>query len=216
MKCFTKKKSETVEEINVSNPYVIRIENTTDEKKSWVMFGSNKFLNVPNFGSDSGIQLTNWANSDSSYSAILEELISTQIKIGKIRVQATNTIDLMQTISHHKLINNSGYFGICYEKRNLFLSLLMDAYQMQSDILDFTPPSKFEIDTSIHLSGTIQAKSIIVLSFFPVEIVKIGEDKNYSTPRLSGLNVATVIIKHITSLKGWFKEMKNKFVTNKK
>jgi hypothetical protein len=214
MKFFKKKLSETPKEVNVSNPYIIRIENTTDEEKDWVMFGSNKFLNLPNFGSNPGVQLTNWANKDSSYSSILQELSSCKVKIGKLRFQSNNQLNLHQTISHHKLNNDSGYFKICYEKRNLFLSLLKDAYQMQSDIVDVS--LLMEIDNSIHLSGTIAPKSTFIISLFPIEIVRIGEDKNYSTPRLSGLNVAPVIIKQVTDLKGWFKKIKNKFVTKKK
>lgn len=214
MNFFSKKKPETVEQVNVSNPYVIRIENTTDFEKNWVVFGSNKFLNSPNFGSDPGVELTNWANMFSTYSSILQDLASSKVKIGKLRFQSDNKFNLRQTISHHKLSNDSGYFKVCYEMRNLFLSLLKDAYQMQDDILDVS--LLMEIDNSTHLSGTIAPKSTFTISLFPIEITKIGEDKKHSIPRLSGLNVSPVIIKHITSLKGWFKEMKNKFVTKKK
>lgn len=214
MKIFSKKQSEKVEQINVSNPYVIRIENTTDFEKNWVVFGSNNFLNSPNFGSDLGVQLTNGSNMDLPYSSILQDLTSSKVKIGKLRFQSDNKLNLRQTISHHKFNNDSGYFKVCYERRNLFLSLLRDVYQMQDDLLDVS--LLMEIDNSIHLSGTIAPKSTFIISLFPIEIVRIGEDKNYSTPRLSGLNVAPVIIKQVTDLKGWFKKIKNKFVTKKK
>lgn len=214
MKLFSKNQSKKLDQINISNPYVIRIENNTDDERNWVMFGSNQFLNSPNFGSDPGVQLTNWANMVLPYSSVLHDLASCKVKIGKLRFQSDNKLNLRQTISHHKLTNDSGYFKVCYERRNLFLSLLRDAYQMQDDILDVS--LLMEIDNSIHLSGTISPKSNIVISLFPTEITKIGEDEKHSIPRLSGLGFDRVIVKQIISWKSWLKEIKDKLVKRKK
>jgi len=195
-----------------SDPYVILITNTTDEIKNWIIFGSNKYLEEKNYGSEKGIELKNYGNVENSYGSILEEFSKKKIKCGKIRVQSDNVKNILQTISHHTIRNTNGFSEPNYERRDMFLSIMMDAYQQQSDIIDFTPINLF-IDEKTHFSGTIQPNSKIAFSIFPIEKI-IDSNEKFDIPRLNGKNVAPVIIQTIekNKSKSWF----SKFFKSKK
>jgi hypothetical protein len=178
--------------VKYADPYVILIENTTNEEREWVIFGSNKFLCEENFGSDEGVEVKNLGNVEMPYSSILEEFSKTKIKCGIIRVQSENRKDVSQSISHHTIRNTNGIYAPNYERRDIFLAIMMDAYQQQADIIDFRPTDLF-IDGQTHFSGKIQPNSRIAFSVFPIEKI-IGSNENLDIERLNGKNVAPVII----------------------
>lgn len=194
-----------------SVPFIIRIENTSNETQNWILFGSNKFLSIDNFGNNPSVKVSNYSTEHTTYSAILQEFSSSEMKIGLMRFQSEKTSNLTQVISHHKVNNNAGFFDVCYEQRNLSLAIMWDAYQMQSGIVDAR--AEILINNKTHLSGTIEAKSVILITLFPVEMVSERiTNKKFSKPRISGVNVAPVIIHQVKSAtKGWFFKLKNWF-----
>lgn len=195
---FFKKKKEVTfssqeKKPKYADPYVILIENTTKEVKNWVVFGSNKYLQEENFGSDEGVELSNLGNSEMPYSAILQEFSMTSIKTGFIRFQSEDKKDIAQTISHHTNRNTNGFYNEPnYERRDIFLAIMKDAYQMQDDILDIRPANLL-FNAETHLTGTIQPNSRIAISIFPIEVTT-HETETLANERLSGKNVAPVIV----------------------
>lgn len=197
--------------IKYADPYVILIENKSEEQKKWVIFGSNKFLNEENYGSEENVEIKNYGNIETSYSSILEEFSQIKIKCGFIRVQSDNSKNICQTMSHHTIRNTSGMYSPNYERRDFPLTIFLDAYQMQTDILDIRPVDLF-LNNETHLSGTIEPNSTFAISIFPVEIISPFYEKLEST-RLSGKNVAPVIVQTSTNKKSWLKRL---FTKNKK
>jgi len=179
--------------INMSNPYIISIENTSSIEKNWVVFGSNVYLLAKNHGNDDEINIENKA-TQTPYSAILVEMISQRIKIGLIRFQSNDKKNIQEdNFIIVEQTNTSGTFQNSVKSREVPLCIMMDAYQQQANILDIRV--SFDIDKYTHLTGKISPKSKIILSLFPIE----KENETYKNQRLSGLNVAPVIIQ--TSIK---------------
>ena len=84
---------------------------------------------------------------------------------------------------------------------------MRDAYQQQSDILDVT--KTITIDGNTFISFPILAGTTLVISMFPIAIVSAKAVLNGGTslnkakaPRLSGKNVAPVIIQTSQNVKG--------------
>jgi hypothetical protein len=87
------------------------------------------------------------------------------------------------------------------------LSIARDAYQQQNDILDVAKP--VTVDANSYISFTLLAGVTIVISMFPVEVMspkaKLNGGNQLNTaraPRLSGKNVAPVIIQTSQAVKG--------------
>lgn len=172
----------------LSNPYVIKIENTSSEVKEWVLFGSNLHLLAINSGNDLQVKVENLGTT-TPYNALLVEHIAQRTKIGKMRFQSTVHSNLHK--HNFKIVRqllSSGWFQESVTIKDIPLAIMMDAYQQQADILDFTV--EFDIDRYTHITGVIEPNSVIVVSMFPIEI----EQEQFKTTRLSGKNVPPVII----------------------
>lgn len=212
MKLFNwkKKKKEVVfEQPKMSNPYVIQIKNTTDEQKNFVLFGSAVYLNAENYGSDEGLEITN-LGTDAPYSAILQEFVAQRAKMTRFRFQSDSKANLFLKLTLVRQKFSSGWFENSKEEREIPLSIMWDAYQMQSDIMDAN--IEFELDRYAHISGTILPKSIFVISMFPVEI----DSEAYKATRISGKSIAPVIIqvngKGLAKAKGKIVRSWDKFI----
>ena len=84
---------------------------------------------------------------------------------------------------------------------------MRDAYQQQSDILDVTKP--LTIDGNTFITFTLLANTTLVISMFPISVVSGkavlngGQSLNRArAPRLSGRNVAPVIIQTTQDVRG--------------
>jgi hypothetical protein len=89
----------------------------------------------------------------------------------------------------------------------LNLSIARDAYQQQSDILDVTKP--VTVDGNTYITFALAGSAVFVISMFPVEVMSSkaalngGRSLNMArAPRLSGKNVAPVIIQTAQAVKG--------------
>jgi hypothetical protein len=84
---------------------------------------------------------------------------------------------------------------------------MRDAYQFQNDILDVTKP--VTIDGNSQISFPLLANTIFVISIFPIAVVSGKAVLNGGTslntaraPRLSGKNVAPVVIQTTQGVAG--------------
>lgn len=187
----------------VSDPYVIQYENTGLVNVTAILFGYNDYFNVTNFGNPAAVTITNLQTGTiAGYGRMIAQSNNKAFKIGKWRFQSTSASQLSQTLQ----INHVDANGKQYSTP-LNLSIARDAYQQQNDILDVSKP--VTVDANTYISFTLLAGVTLVISMFPVEVMSPkaklngGNQLNAArAPRLSGKNVAPVIIQTSQAVKG--------------
>jgi hypothetical protein len=185
----------------VSDPYVIQYTNGTLLNVTAVLFGYNDFFGdvAGNFGNPT---ITVTSLQGGTYSRLLAQSNNKFFKIGKWRFQSASAGQLSQTLTlTHYDANGKQY------STPLNLSIMRDAYQFQSDILDVT--KTVTVDGNTQINFTLLAGATLVISMFPVSVVSGKAVLNGGTslnsaraPRLSGKNVAPVIIQTTQGVAG--------------
>ena len=186
--------------VAVSDPYVIQYVETAGLNSTAVLFGYNDFFGAVNFGNPAGITVTNLQGG--TYGRMIAQSNNKFFKIGKWRFQSASSAQLAQTLTlTHVDANGKTY------STPLNLSIMRDAYQQQSDILDVTKP--LTIDGNTFINFTLLANTTLVISMFPISVVSGkavlngGQSLNRArAPRLSGRNVAPVIIQTTQDVRG--------------
>ena len=191
----------------VSDPYVIQYDNTNPGSVTAYLFGyNNYYYDVPpagNFGNPAGVIVTNLqTGTTAGYAQLLAQSNNKFFRVGKWRFQCTTPAQLQVTLN----INHVDANGKQYSTP-LNLSIMRDAYQQQSDIIDVTKP--VTVDGNTFISFTLLGSSVFTISIFPVAMIsgkaKLNGGTSLNTaraPRLSGKNVAPVIIQTTQGVKG--------------
>jgi hypothetical protein len=186
--------------VGISDPYVIQYQNTTTTDATAILFGYNDYFGSSNYGNPVAVVITNLQGG--TYGRLIAQSNNKFFKIGKWRFQSATTSQLQQTLT----INHVDANGKQYSTP-LNLSIMRDAYQQQSDILDVTKP--VTVDGNTYITFTLKASATLVISMFPVAVLsgkaKLNGgayDNTARAPRLSGKNVAPVIIQTSQSVKG--------------
>lgn len=178
---------------NVSDPYVIQYDNTGQPQSTAVLFGYNLYYPDVNGGNAPGISITN-LQGGTTYIGFVAQTANKPLRIGKWRFQSSNVSQLSQTLT----ITNYDANGKSYNTP-LNLSIMRDAYQFQSDILDIS--KSVVVDANTAITFQLLANAVLVISMFPTAVLSSkavlngGSSLNTAVaPRLSGKNVAPVII----------------------
>lgn len=189
--------------ISVSDPYVIQYDNTAVTDVTAILFGYNDYSLVTNYGNAASVTITNLQGG--TYGRLIAQSNNKFFKIGKWRFQATGSnaaSQLAQTLTINQVDANGKQYST-----PLNLSIMRDAYQQQSDIIDVTKP--VTVDGNTYITFTLKASTVFVISMFPVSILSGKAELNGGrfmnaarAPRLSGKNVAPVIIQTTESVKG--------------
>jgi len=186
--------------VAVSDPYVIQYQNTSTSDVTAYLFGYNDYFGETNYNNPAAVVITNLQGG--TYGRLIAQSNNKFFKIGKWRFQSATTSQLQQTLT----INHVDANGKQYSTP-LNLSIMRDAYQQQSDILDVTKP--VTVDGNTYLTFTLKASTTFVISMFPIAVLsgkaKLNGgayDNTARAPRLSGKNVAPVIIQTTQSVKG--------------
>jgi hypothetical protein len=186
--------------VGVSDPYVIQYANTTASDQAAILFGYNDYFGAANYGNPAAIVITNLQGG--TYGRLIAQSNNKAFKIGKWRFQSATSSQLQQTLQLvHTDANGKQY------STPLNLSIMRDAYQQQSDILDVTKP--LTIDGNTSLTFTLKASATLVISMFPISVLSSKAKlnggntlNNARAPRLSGKNVAPVIIQTTQDVRG--------------
>ena|ERR1035437_8453014 len=184
----------------VSDPYVVSYENTTTVDVTAILFGFNDYFGAGNYGNPAAVIITNLQGG--TYGRLISQSNNKFFKIGKFRFQSATSSQLQQTLQlTHVDANGKQYIT------PLNLSIMKDAYQQQSDIIDVTRP--VTVDGNTFITFTLKAATTLTISMFPTSIIsgkaKLngGNSLNQArAPRLSGKNVAPVIIQTSQDVKG--------------
>jgi hypothetical protein len=187
----------------LSDPYVIQYTSTALVTQQAILFGYNDYFQLPNFGNVGTTTITNLQTGTlQGYGRLVAQSNNKNFKIGKWRFQSVNASQLAQTLQLNHVDANGKQYST-----PLNLSIMRDAYQQQSDILDVT--KTITIDGNTFISFPILAGTTLVISMFPIAIVSAKAVLNGGTslnkakaPRLSGKNVAPVIIQTSQNVKG--------------
>jgi hypothetical protein len=186
----------------VSDPYVIQYQNTTGSTVTGYLFGYNDYFTDGNFGNTTLIVTT---LQGGTYGRLIAQTQNKPLRVGKWRFQASGSnvaSQLAITVTINQVDANGKQYSV-----PLNLAIMRDAYQFQSDILDVTRP--VTVDGNTYLNFSVLASTTFVISVFPIDIVSAksrlngGNSINKSrAPRLSGKNVAPVIIQTTQGVKG--------------
>jgi len=190
--------------VALSDPYVISYANTnTAANVTAIIFGYNDYFGVANYGNPASVVITNLqTGTTAGYGRMIAQSNNKFFKIGKWRFQCSIPSQLQQTLT----INHVDANGKQYSTP-LNLSIMRDAYQQQSDILDVS--KVVTVDGNTFVTFPLLAGATLTISMFPVAVLS-GKAKlngghyenNARAPRLSGKNVAPVIIQTDSSVKG--------------
>lgn len=184
----------------VSDPYVIQYTNTTAGTLGAILFGYNDYFGTANFGNPAGITITNLQGG--TYGRLIAQSNNKFFKIGKWRFQSVTPAQLQQTLQLVHVDASGKQYST-----PLNLSIMRDAYQQQADIIDVTKP--LTIDGNTYITFPLIANATLVISMFPTSVLS-GKAKlnggnslnNARAPRLSGKNVAPVIIQTTQDVRG--------------
>jgi hypothetical protein len=184
----------------LSDPYVVQYQNTTTNDVTAYIFGYNDYFGATNYGNPTAVVITNLQGG--TYGRLIAQSNNKNFKIGKLRFQSATSSQLQQTLQiYHVDANGKQYSS------PLNLSIMRDAYQQQSDILDVT--KNITVDANTYISFTLKASATLVISMFPISVLSGKAALNGGTtlnvakaPRLSGKNVAPVIIQTTQDVKG--------------
>jgi hypothetical protein len=187
----------------VSDPYVIEYFNSGSVAETAILFGYNDYFNQTNFGNPTAIQITNLqTGTTTGYGRLVAQSNNKFFKIGKWRFQSTLAGNLQITLNINHVDANGKQMST-----PLNLSIMKDAYQQQSDIIDVT--KTVTVDGNTYVTFPIAANSKIVISAFPVAVLSGKAElnggaylNNARAPRLSGKNVAPVIIQTTQDVRG--------------
>lgn len=186
----------------VSDPYVLQYSNSTTNDVTAYIFGFNLYNGVSNYGNPAAVTITNLQNSTVGYGGLINQSNNKPFKIGKWRFQSSTASQLQQTL----VINHVDANGKTYTTP-VNLSIMLDAYQQQSTVLDVTKP--VTIDGNTYISFTLKASATLTISMFPVNVISskavLNGGKSLNTaraPRLSAKNVSPVIIQTSSDVKG--------------
>jgi len=186
--------------VAVSDPYVIQYYNSSTNDVTAYLFGYNDYFGATNYGNPTTVTLTNLQGG--TYGRLIAQSNNKPFKIGKWRFQSATASQLQQTLVINHVDANGKQYSV-----PLNLSIMRDAYQQQSDIIDVTKPVTVDGDTFV--SFTLKASTYFVISMFPVAILsgkaKLNGgafDNSARAPRLSGKNVAPVIIQTSQAVQG--------------
>lgn len=184
----------------VSDPYVLSYTNTTTADVTAILFGYNDYFGSTNYGNPAAVVIANLQGG--TYGRLIAQSNNKQFKIGKWRFQCSTSSQLQQTLS----INHVDANGKQYSTP-LNLSVARDAYQQQADIIDITKP--VTVDGNTYITFTLKASAVLTISMYPVSVLsakaKLNGGHNLNSaraPRLSGKNVAPVIIQTTQDVRG--------------
>ena len=189
----------------VADPYVIQYVNGTGASITATLFGYNDYFSTANFNNGALVVTNLQTGTLAGYSRLVAQSNNKFFKIGKWRFQASGLLagsQLSQTLEINHVDANGKQYSV-----PLNLSIMRDAYQQQSDIIDVTKP--VTIDGNSYINFPVLAGMTFVISMFPIEVLSGkaalngGKTLNVArAPRLSGKNVAPVVIQTTQNVRG--------------
>ena len=142
-------------------PYQVSITNTNASMQNAILFGRNKFLLTPNFGSAVGVTCTP-SQTNVTYLELLNQSADQPFETSLIRIQSSNGSQITQVLTVTSKDSNGQEATIPIITQSYF-----SANQFQSTILDV--PFKLKVDANVYITIPVLANTTVVFTFFPSE-----------------------------------------------
>lgn len=187
----------------ISDPYIIQYENTTTDDVTAIFMGYNDNSLLTNFGNPTAVVLTNLQGG--SYARLIAQSNSKNFVVGKWRFSASGS-NIVSQLDQTLILNHVDGNGQNYQKP-INMSVMKDLFQFSTNAIDITKRVTFDGNTFI--TFTLKASATLVLAAYPVvvlsgkAVLNGGSEVNRAiAPRLSGKNVAPVIIQTTQDVRG--------------
>lgn len=144
-----------------ADPYQIVVENTdkTTTQKV-IIFGNDKFLLRPNFGSNIAIKIT-IGQPGVEYVELLQQTSTKPFSTQFMRIESENKLQLTKFITVHQKDANGNWF-----QRPMNMQQFKSAYQNQDTMLD--APINEHIDGSTYWEVEIEPNTRVFYTIFPM------------------------------------------------
>lgn len=144
-----------------ADPYQIVVENTNENNaRKAILFGNDKFLLKPRFGSDSGIIIT-IGQPGVEYVELLQQSSTKQFVTQFMRIESENQLQVTKFITVNQKDANGNWF-----QRPLNMQQFKSAYQQDKNMLD--APINEEVDGSTYWEVEIEPKTRVFYTIFPL------------------------------------------------
>lgn len=188
----------------MSLPYVLQYVNGLTSSVTATLFGYNLYggAGITNFGNNASVAITNLQGASQTYQSLLLQSATNPFRIAKWRFTSSASGQLSVTFSLYS-VNANGVQTII----PMNLSILIDAYQQQSNFIDVV--QDWIVDGNSYATFTLVASATLTIAMFPTTInsakhqISSGQAQSaFRAPRLSGGNVAPVIIQTSQGVQG--------------
>lgn len=158
-------------QLHEAPPLQMTIVNPTAAALVCTLFGSNINLNpaVTNFGSGAALTIT--PDNGVSYYQVLQQGMLEPFRIGKMRIQSTNTSQVVQTINSI----STNFTGQSLSDP-INMSATVSAYQQQLSITEST--RAFDITGNTYLQFSVLANTTVIVTFFTQRSVNLAHGLN--------------------------------------
>lgn len=144
-----------------ADPYQIVVQNTDRVSAlKAVLFGNDKFLLKPNFGSPVGIQIT-IGQPGVDYVELLQQSSTKPFSTQFMRIESENKLQVTKFITVHQKDANGNWF-----QRPMNMQQFKSAYQNQENMLD--APINEHIDGSTYWEVEIEPLTRVFYTIFPL------------------------------------------------
>lgn len=144
-----------------ADPYQIIIQNTDETlAKKAIIFGNDKFLLSPRFGSDENILIT-IGQPGVEYVELLQQSSTKPFSTQFMRIESENKLQITKFITVHQKDANGNWF-----QRPMNMQQFKSAYQQQDSMLD--APINEDIDGSTYWEIEIEPSTRVFFTIFPM------------------------------------------------
>ena len=144
-----------------ADPYQIVIQNTNDTlAKKAIIFGNDKFLLSPRFGSEDGILIT-IGQPGVEYVELLQQTSTKPFSTQFMRIESENRLQIAKFITVHQKDANGNWF-----QRPMNMQQFKSAYQNQDNMLD--APITEDIDGSTYWEVEVEPRTRVFFTIFPM------------------------------------------------
>lgn len=144
-----------------ADPYQVVVENTDAARVlKAVLFGNDKFLLNPNFGSDAGIVIT-IGQPGVEYVELLQQSSTKPFATQFMRIESANQLQVTKFITVNQKDANGNWF-----KRPLNMQQFKSAYQQDKNMLD--APINEEVNGSTYWEIDVEPGTRVFYTIFPL------------------------------------------------
>lgn len=144
-----------------ADPYQIVVQNLdrVNALKA-IIFGNDKFLLKPNFGSPTGVQIT-IGQPGVDYVELLQQTSTKPFSTQFMRIESENKLQITKFITVHQKDANGNWF-----QRPMNMQQFKSAYQNQENMLD--APINEHVDGSTYWEVEIEPETRVFYTIFPL------------------------------------------------